>query len=274
MSLGQFVKQTQNVMADSYVARDHVDRPLIVFVREYKTGMKTKHAQDGSGEGVVVDVLDLMLLSQNQPCVFINVLWMGTAVRDQLKNYVPQPGAEAQALPIMLQWQTPQGQGMQFISPVQLEGDWLQYAASVHEQWPTFVSDERNRKMAQWQAEAAAAGQQQNGQPQGPPLPALSGPAPQVQQPVAQAPPVQAPVQAAPVAAPPVQAPVAAPPAAPAAQFSAPPVSAPPVAPQAPVAAPAMTAPQAPPAPPVAAQVGPPAVTDADVQGLLDKLNA
>lgn len=264
-ALGQFVKTTASAFSDGYAARDAADgeRPLLVWVNEFKTGLKTKHAPNGDGEGVIVDLIDLAQFATDpMNSVFCNVLWMGGAVRDQLKGYA---GSE-QPFPIKLVWQSPQGGGMRYVQPEALDGQWLEYASSVYSQYPTFVKDRKAQKKAEWEA---ANPQQVPAVPTAiPGMQGLSGPAPvaQVVPPAVQ----QAPVQAAPVAAPPVtqvSAPVAAPVLQAPGQPPMVPAAAPPVpvmsAPVAPAQAPAMVAPAAAPA----------AVTDMDVNAMLEKLN-
>jgi len=251
MTLGQFVKQTNNQFSEKYEARAAADAqaPMLVFVREYKSGLTTMHAKDGSGEGVVVDIMDLQRYAAGAGpmSVFCNVLWMGGAVRDQLKRYA---GQEA-PLPIKLVWATPAGGGMRYVSPEQLDGDWLIYAQQIYDQDRSYVDKVKQAKKVKWE--------QENPEPAPPGIGNLA--------------PAQAPAMQAPVAAPPVQqqAPVA--PPTPVAAPQAP-AQAPVAPPQAPVTAPAMQAPGAPPQAPVAPPQAPGQVGDQDVQALLDQLNA
>lgn len=207
--LGQFVRKTSGTYVDNLKASDCADQavPLLVRVNEYKTHLKTKHAPNGDGEGVSVDVVNLRT---NE--VFVNVLWMGGAVRDQLRDYA----GNGQLLPIKLIWDTSDN-GNAFVTPEALEGAEFQHAANFVQQYPTYLDDQKNAKLAAWKAQ-----QEQNaGQPaSAPAFPALSGPAPQAA-PAAPAPaatPAPAPAPAAPVAQPvPAQAaPAPAPAAAPA----------------------------------------------------------
>jgi len=255
MTLGQFVKTTQNTFTEKFQARAAAtgQRPLLVFVREYKEGLTTEHAKDGTGKGVVLDVLDLGLYASNPghpDSVYCNVLWMGGAVRDQLRPYV---GQEA-PLPIKLAWTTPAGGGTQYIVPEALEGDWLTYAQQIYDADRQFVDKVKAAKKAKWEQDNPA------------PVPGMGALAP------AQAP-VAAPVMQAPVAAPPVQQQAPVIPPAPVAAPQAP-AQAPVAPPQAPVTAPAMQAPGAPPQAPVAPPQAPGQVGDQDVQALLDQLNA
>jgi len=244
MTLGQFVKQTNNQFSEKYEARAAADAqaPMLVFVREYKSGLTTMHAKDGSGEGVVVDIMDLQRYAAGAGpmSVFCNVLWMGGAVRDQLKRYA---GQEA-PLPIKLVWATPAGGGMRYVSPEQLDGDWLAYAQRIYDEDRLYVDKVKQAKKVKWE--------QENPEPAPPGIGNLAP---------AQAP-VAAPVMQAPVAAPPVQQQASVAPPAPVA------------APQAPVTAPVMQAPGAAPQPPAAPPQAPGQVGDQDVQALLDQLNA
>lgn len=268
-ALGQFVKTQTGTFADSYAAKDAANNntPMLVRVNEYKTDLKTKYVD--SGEGVSVDLIDLQRFSQDPVgSVFVNVLWMGGAVRDQLKPFV----GSGQILPLRLVWQATQNGTGQFVMPEPLEGDWLTYAQQVFAQDQEFIDKVKAAKKAKFDQEQAAnpGPQVQAVAPAAlPPMQVAAVNSPAPQQPVAAPPAQAAPVQqvaAPPVQAPAMQAPVAAPP------VQAPPVAAPPVQP------PAMQAPGQPPAAPAmpAAPVqaaGVPPVTNMDVEAMMAKLN-
>lgn len=274
-SLGTFVKQT--VMGgDTYRAQDNVDKLLLVWVRERKEGMTTKHAKDGTGVGVIVDLVELLDKAYQPTGVpALNVLWMGTAVVDQLTPYV----ASGAPIPIMLQFQEPQGGGMAYIAPVAATDSLLKYASDWYGAYPTFLDDVKRKRVEEAKATAVAAGLPQAPAASQPTLGAgLAGPAP--------VPAVAAPAAApAPAAVPVVAASVpAVPPAPQAAPFQQPVVAAPaPVVAVPAVAAPVVTAPPAPvvAAPVVAAPVPPappappaPSMTDESVAAMLAEVNS
>lgn len=66
---------------DSYSLSEHVGTLLIVKVREYRTGIVTKHSPEGKA-GVTVDLVDL-----KDGETYRSVLWMNAAVADGLKGY-------------------------------------------------------------------------------------------------------------------------------------------------------------------------------------------
>lgn len=68
--------------SDEFKPKDNYDKPLVVKVKEHKTGIVTSNSPEG-GPGVIVDLVDL-----SDGNVYRNVLWMGGAVVDGLKQYV------------------------------------------------------------------------------------------------------------------------------------------------------------------------------------------
>jgi hypothetical protein len=279
-SLGTFVK-TQTGGGDRYVAKDNVGKTLLVWVRERKDGIKTKHKDAASAVTCdLVELLDANNVATGHP--YIGIMWFGDAVVDQLTPYVGQG-----PVPIKLQFQQSQSGGNAYIAPEAVSPELAQYAADWFQAYPTFLDDSKRKRAEEAKAAAVAAGLPQAPAAAQPTLgQGLAGPAP--------VPAAAAPVAAAPVAAAPPAAPVAAVPAAvfqpaapavPAAAPAAPvaPVAAPAVPPvvtaPAPVAAPVVPAPVvAPAAPAVAAPVPPapvaPGVTDASVDALLAEVNA
>lgn len=125
MDLGTFVPM-EGQQGDNFPARDNVDKPLVVWVREYKTGIRTKfnsnpkesNYKPEGGDGVLIDVADL-----TTNIVYIDALWMNGAVCDQM---APNVGT---IMAIKLQWTAPKGAGQNFIAPVPLEGQELAYAS-------------------------------------------------------------------------------------------------------------------------------------------------
>ena len=201
MELGTFEPRAA-VEGDRLQAKEAVDRPLVVLVREHRTGIVTQYNPPPGGEGVAVDVADI-----NTGEVWINVLWMNGAVVDNLSPYVGKP------VPIKLKWTPSAKGGNAYIGVTALEGDELARAGQWAAANPTRFDQER---VLRAQQQGQQQGQQQAQQPQ-----------PQAQQ------------QAAPPAAQPAQ-PAAQP--APAAQQPAPPAPAQQPAPAAPAPAPAAPA--------------------------------
>jgi hypothetical protein len=76
----------------SFKPSEHMDTPIIVAVREHKTGIVTEFSPDGK-DGVIVDVCDF-----GNSDVQTDVLWMNGALVDGLKGYV------GQTLVIRLEW--------------------------------------------------------------------------------------------------------------------------------------------------------------------------
>lgn len=151
MQLGTFEPRArEDYIGDQLAARDAVDKPLIVFVREHKTGIKTKFNQDPTntrtykpegGDGVIVDAADVTTDE-----VWIDVLWLNGAIVDNLAPYV------GQAVPIKLAWQAPQGGGNSFIIVTPLTGDQL----SAAQKWAAGNSARFDTERAQRAANAAA----------------------------------------------------------------------------------------------------------------------
>lgn len=193
MQLDTFVPPTRED-GDRVPAKEMVGRPLIVQVREHRTGVKTQYnsnPQDTArykpegGEAVLLDVADL---SSNT--VYLNVLWFNGAVVDSLKGYV------AHTLPVRLFYDSPKsgGNGNPYLNVEPLAGAEL---AAAH-QWATSNPDrfERERAARQAQAQAAAAGTT-GGMP---PIPgAPSQPPVWAQQPITVPPTATAPTTAQPV---------------------------------------------------------------------------
>lgn len=144
MELGTFAPRPKDdVMGDQLAARDAVDKPLVVFVREHRTGITTQYKPNGDGIGVIVDVADT---STNE--VWIDVLWMNGPVVDNLAPYV------GQAVPIKLVW-TPSKKagGNAYIGLTALTGAELATA----QQWAAANASRFDTERAQRQAASEAA---------------------------------------------------------------------------------------------------------------------
>jgi hypothetical protein len=115
MELGTFTPRTFSD-GDQLQAKEAVDRPLVVLVREHRTGIVTKFKPEG-GEGVTVDIADVRT---NE--VWLNVLWMNGAVVDNLAGYIGQPVA------VKLVWQASAKGGNAYITVAALEGQELALA--------------------------------------------------------------------------------------------------------------------------------------------------
>jgi len=155
MELSTFVPRTTDTMGDKLPATDAVDRPLIVLVREHRTGIKTQFNSNPNkegykpegGDGVTVDVADVRT---NE--VWIDVLWMNAAVVDNLAPYIAQPVA------VKLAWQaSSKAGGKRFITVVPLDGQEL----SLAHQWalanPDRFETERTKRAQETTTAAATA---------------------------------------------------------------------------------------------------------------------
>lgn len=277
MGLGQFVKPDNQIMHDTLRARDVATSktPMLVYVREFKTGLKTEFNKDGTGEGVAVDLVDLSTFQSNpEGSVYCNVLWMSKAVADQLR-----PCAGGDPVAIRLAWAAGGSFG-QYVVPEPIEDDWLQWAQYIVTNYPEFVNQVKAKRLAAWQAEHPDAPAQAAPAPQAAPaLPSVvaASPAPQAAPPAPPAPAPQAVAAVPPAggAASPgaVAAPIGRPPVAPPA-FSPAPAAAPPAPPQVPASVPAAAAPPAPPQAPAVAAAAPGQVGDPEVERMLAELNA
>lgn len=179
MELGSFEPRSAGD-GDRWQAQEAAERPLVVLVREHRTGIVTQYSPTG-GEGVVIDVADVRA---NQ--AYVNVLWMNQAIVDNLSPYVGQPIA------VKLAW-TPSKSGNKYLAVQALEGAELAQA----QQWA--AANATRFDLERQQRAAAAAAQQTAGVPGAPttppewavpaPTPApVAAPAPVVAQPVAAAP--------------------------------------------------------------------------------------
>lgn len=169
MQLGNFTEREAGPQGDRLTAKDNVDKPMVVLVREHRTGIKTKFNSDPNQQGYKAEggegvQLDIAVLATNE--VFIDVLWMNGAVVDNLAGYV------SQAVPIKLAWQPSVKGGNPYLTVKPLEGQELALAQQWAAANPTRFETERAQRVAQ-----AAQFQQQTPQ---------AAPAPVTQPPVAQ----------------------------------------------------------------------------------------
>lgn len=168
MELAGFTKR-EPVTGDRLPAKEAVDKPLVVLVREYRTGIKTKYNSDPArsgykpegGEGVQLDVADLTTDS-----VFCDVLWMNGAVVDNLAPYV------GQALPIKLVWTASAKGGNAYLTVEALEGAELAKAQAWAQANPNRFDTERAQRQANAQSFAPKVTQT-------PPVTVPDAPAPQ-----------------------------------------------------------------------------------------------
>jgi hypothetical protein len=151
MELGTFApRPREDMVGDQLQAKEAVDKPLIVFVREHRHGIKTKFNQDPSNtrtykaegtDGVVVDAADV---STDE--VWIDVLWLNGAIVDNLAPYV------GQAVPIKLVWQAPANGGNSYIVVAPLTDTQLVQA----QQWAAANSTRFDTEREQRRANLAA----------------------------------------------------------------------------------------------------------------------
>lgn len=154
MELGTFTPRTSDEnFGDKFTAKDAIDRPLIVLVREHRTGIKTKFNSNPAdksykpegGDGVTVDVADVRTDE-----VWIDVLWMNGAVVDNLTAYLGQPVA------VKLVWQASAKGGNAYITVVPLEGQELALAKQWATTNPNRFDTERVTRAATAEQEATA----------------------------------------------------------------------------------------------------------------------
>lgn len=180
MELGTFTPRPA-VRGDQLPARDVVDRPLVVLVREHRMGIQSRFRTEPA-DGVVLDVADI-----TSDSVWIDVLWMNGAVVDGLAPYV------GQAVPIKLTWTPSAKGGNPYIAAAPLEGADLARAQQWAAANPNRFEQERAKRAA---AQAATGGAPQvPGAPTNPPSFVPLGQAP------ATAPAAPAPVAPAPAPA-------------------------------------------------------------------------
>lgn len=132
---------------DRLPAKEMAGRPLIVAVREHRTGVKTKFNSDASdparykpegGETIGLDVVDL---STN--AVYIGVAWFSGAIVDGLKPYV------GQLLPIKLVFTAGKLGGNPYLAPEPLTGPELAAAQGWAANNPQRFEVERATRAAQ-----------------------------------------------------------------------------------------------------------------------------
>lgn len=132
MELGNFTPPERG--GDRLPAKEAVDRPLVVLVREHRTGIVTQYRPDGAN-GVVCDVADT-----NTNSVWLDVLWMNGAVVDNLAPYV------GQAVPIKLTWTPSARGGNAFIGVQALDGAELATAQQWASANPNRFDSERHQR--------------------------------------------------------------------------------------------------------------------------------
>ncbi|GAA0632445.1 hypothetical protein GCM10010174_61890 [Kutzneria viridogrisea] len=169
MQLGQFTER-EPAQGDRLSAKENLNKPMIVLVREHRTGIKTAHNSDPNergykpdgGDGVQVDVA---LVGTNE--VYLDVLWMAGAIVDNLAPYV------GQAVPVKLATAT-SAKGAAYITVKGLDGAQLAQA----QQWAAANPNRFEQERAQRAAQAAAAPTPQvPGAPAAPPAWAAPAPA-------------------------------------------------------------------------------------------------
>lgn len=87
MTVPQFAEYEPPALeeSDSFKPKENFDKPLLVKVREFKTGIVTEFSPDGN-DGIIVDLVDLTTGTK-----YSNVLWMGGAIVDGLKMHAGTP---------------------------------------------------------------------------------------------------------------------------------------------------------------------------------------
>ena len=119
---------------DKLKPSDIANRPLLVKVLDFKTGIKTKY--DDAAEAVVVDVLDLSTEE-----IHLGVMWFNAAIKDNLKRYI------GKKLPIALVYQQPKAPGGNaYIVPQGLDGENLKAAQAWNDGKPSLFEDTREER--------------------------------------------------------------------------------------------------------------------------------
>jgi hypothetical protein len=131
---------------DRLPAKEMAGRPLIVAVREHRTGIKTafnsnpadpaKYKPEG-GDAIGLDVADL---STN--AIYLGVLWFNGAIVDGLRPYV------GQTLPVKLVFTAAKGGGNAYLAPEPLDGAELAAARGWAASNPTRFETERASRAA------------------------------------------------------------------------------------------------------------------------------
>ena len=231
MELETFEQQSQGT-GDKLGAKDIMNTPLLVKVREERESVRTKHKPEGT-PAIVLDVLNLMTQE-----IKLGIMWFNPAVVDNLRPHI------GKAMAIQLVTQQPKGTGNAYLIPEQLEGANLDAAKAWASQRPNLFEDEYERRGLELPKGAVGT---------------LSKSTADAAAPAASAPTATTPTAAMPGASTPAEAPVATPPPA-----ATPPVASSPVpdtgaAPSATTPAAPPAAPSGPPAPGPAASPAPPA---------------
>lgn len=134
MELSTFTPRENTNYGDQLPAKEAADRPLVVLVREHRTGIVTKFKPEG-GEGVVVDVADVRTDE-----TWLDVLWMNGAIVDNLTGYLGQPVA------IKIVWTASKSGGNAYLSIAALEGPELALAQDWAKNNPNRFDTERRER--------------------------------------------------------------------------------------------------------------------------------
>jgi hypothetical protein len=137
MELGTFTPRENTNYGDQFPAKEAADRPLVVLVREHRTGIVTKFKPEG-GEGVIVDAADVRTDE-----TWLDVLWMNGAIVDNLTSYLGQPVA------IKIVWTASKSGGNAYLSVEALEGQELAMAQQWAKANPSRFETERATRATQ-----------------------------------------------------------------------------------------------------------------------------
>lgn len=141
---------------DRVPAKEMVGRPLVVQVREHRTGVKTQYNSDPNdakrykpegGDAVLLDMADL-----STGAVYIGVLWFNGAIVDSFKAYV------ASVLPVKLFYDTPKSGTNPYLNVEPLTGAELASAQQWAATNPHTFESERAARQQQNTAAAPATG--------------------------------------------------------------------------------------------------------------------
>lgn len=151
MALGTYTQKAR-IESDKLDLRDYYGRPLLVKVREFRTGFTSQRFPNPK-DVVIVDAVDLMAAAQAvqqgrtpstvEDGVYIGPLWGGGAVVDNLKD---NAGRDI-TLPVMAV-KAKAARGNDYIALAALEGQAQALAEAIYQRYPNLLDEARNAREA------------------------------------------------------------------------------------------------------------------------------
>lgn len=145
MELSGFTPR-ENDTGDRLPAKEAADTPLILLVREHRTGVRTKYNSDPNQPGYKPEGSEAIVVDAANPStdsVWIDVLWLNGAIVDNLAPYI------GQALPIKLVWTASAKGGYPYLSVQALDGPELATAQQWANNNPNRFDNERVTRTSQ-----------------------------------------------------------------------------------------------------------------------------